>query len=240
MPTTAGPRSITWSSVAPLDLAVADEPGDEHDGHDRDDRRDVHLVERVDPVDLRDPLAAPGAAKLGEDGGAVRRSWGRTSTLTDRHCRPWAAAGPGRPALWLVAASGAGSASVEAAAASASTSARASGTRPSTSGGGTVRRVAPRPAAAAPAGHHRGAPGSPGCAGSRPRSRAGCARGRSRCRSPGGPDAGGRRHGRARDPVVSAEQQRGPVAGSTESVDRDHDVDMVEEARPAPVTPSGR
>jgi hypothetical protein len=45
-------------------LAVADEAGTDEDGDATEDRGQVRLIERVDPVDVRQPLAAPDASPL--------------------------------------------------------------------------------------------------------------------------------------------------------------------------------
>ena len=46
------------------ELTVADEAGTDEDGDATEDRRQVRLVERIDPVDVRQPLAAPDAPPL--------------------------------------------------------------------------------------------------------------------------------------------------------------------------------
>ena len=46
------------------ELTVADEPGTDKDRDTTQDRGQIRLVERVDPMDVGEPLAAPGASPL--------------------------------------------------------------------------------------------------------------------------------------------------------------------------------
>ena len=63
-PSQSAPSVRTLRDLCGRELAVADETGADEDRDATEDRGQVRLVQRIDPVDVRQPLAAPDAPPL--------------------------------------------------------------------------------------------------------------------------------------------------------------------------------